>query len=460
MGDAAYNSVGKESVVRLPSRQLCAPLLIKFMRSTSLRWISRWAWRHLHYPSRFIEWWLLIFVFNLLGEKHPFWTGYVSGPWPTRMFMWGDTFLIAMSISLYFGRRRLRGMSRFDFLRSNASAQLEDWDLDTHWLPFDRVVELCPAPSLIEPHGGDGFAGWEPKDCRLRDMGGFFVAPRLEDNYARWVSRIDRVKLEKDGTKYVLINHPRSETDEHFVDLEFRKTTWSRVQACKSLIYPKLGEPETNDHRTALFRAVDPEWVAGTKPRMDLRRSVLPHATCLHGIVITADRKLLALQRPGPERTDYHPLAWSFSFEEQLADDDFNHQSEVDVSRWMIRATRQEVLGPEITKLFDVNKARVLTLAMEEPIFSPFIVAYIPVECDAARLVEILPSAADRVEWLRYAFYSIDPPFDLLVDAFKTGTHTDGHKLHPTSRFRIYLALSTLLPSSFDVASILRAERD
>lgn len=175
---------------------------------------------------------------------------------------------------------------------------------------------------------------------------------------------------------------------------------------------------------------------------------------------MTSDRQLLALQRPGPDRTDYHPYAWSFSFEEQLADDDFNGQDHVDVSRWIIRSTRQEVLGSEVANLFNVDKARILSIAIEEPIFSSFLVAYIPVDCTAARLVEILPSASDRVEWLRYAFYSLDPPFDHLQQVFRTSTHTDGYTLHPTSRFRIYLALSALLPSSFDVARILSDQHD
>ena len=247
------------------------------MDNVPLRWLYRWCWRLLGHPGRFIEWWLVVFVFNLLGEKHPFWTGYVSGAWATRVFMWGDSFLIACSLSLYIRRRkRLGSASRAEFLRSNASTQLNDWELDAHWLPFDRLVEICPAPTLLEPHGGDGVAGWDPKDCRLRVLGELFEAPRLQDNYVMWVSTLDPKKLEKDGTKYVLVNHPTSETDEHFVDLEFRSTKWSRVQACKSLIYPRLGEPESSDHRNALFRNVDPDWFAGRKPKMDLMRCILP----------------------------------------------------------------------------------------------------------------------------------------------------------------------------------------
>jgi hypothetical protein len=187
---------------------------------------------------------------------------------------------------------------------------------------------------------------------------------------------------------------------------------------------------------------------------MNLARSLFSHSLCLHGIAVTTDRKLL--QRPGPKRTDYYPYAWSLSFEEQLAEDDFGGNNTADISRWVIRATRQEVLGPEVDRLFDVGKSRLLTIAMEEELFNPFLVAYIPIECESMRLAEILPSAPDRAEWLHYDFYSLDPPFDALSSIFRSSKHSDGQLLHPTSRYRLFLALSTLLPSSFDVPGILR----
>jgi len=395
--------------------------------------------------------------YNLLALDHPFWSGYVGGSWLLRVVTWGVTGLFALSVVAWSMRKLApQRRTRVDFYRDAASSQLDDWELDQHWLPFDNVVEICAAPNLLEPHGGDGQAGWDPTDCRLRDIGEFYAAPRLEESYTSWRRGIDPKKLEKDGTKYVLVNHPTSETDEHFVDMELRRTRWSRIQACLSTIKQATAESDAVECRKALFQAADPAWTPGGKPRMNLMQSILPHSLCLHGVVVTKDRKILALQRPGPKRTDYHPYTWSFSFEEQLAEDDFDGNTDFDVSRWLIRGVRQEVLGAEVSTLFDVTKSRLLTIAIEEELFNPFVVAFIPVECESTRLVEILPSASDRAEWLRYAFYSVDPPFDLLADAFRTGMHTDGHLLHPTSRYRIYLALSTLLPPAFDVHEILQ----
>jgi hypothetical protein len=338
----------------------------------------------------------------------------------------------------------------------NTSSQLSDWEKDPHWLSFDKNVEICVAPNLMEPHS-EAQTGWKPEECRLSAISEFPNAPRLEDNYQQWRAIMDPEKLKKDGAKYVLINHPTSETDEHFVRLELSETKWSRVQGF--LYGTKNPDPKTG--RNFLFQAADPDWTPDRKPQMDLTRSSCPHALCIHGIVVTKDRKILALQRPGPDRTDYHPYTWSLSFEEQLAKSDFvDPSSEADTSEWLRRAVRQEVLGKHVDSLFKVENARLLAIAIEEEIYNPFLVAYIPIECESSQLPDILPLAADRAEWLRYGFYDLESPFDALVTAYRTRKHTDGNALHPTSRYRIYLALTALLPSNLDVGQILERQSE
>ena len=84
------------------------------------------------------------------------------------------------------------------------------------------------------------------------------------------------------------------------------------------------------------------------------------------------------------------------------------------------------------------------------------LVAYIPVDCDSKTLKRILPSAPDRAEWLQYDFISLEPPFDVLINVFKSGKHVDVNRLHPTSRYRIYLALAVLLPRRLaNIATLL-----
>lgn len=423
--------------------------------------LSYW-WRQFNRNVLRVGYWLGILFGIAIGslptEKDPFKVAFLTGPIHLRFICWISAFLLLTStVKLAYQMIFRRHVAREDIYKMNKASQLSDWEKDPHWLSFDKNVEICVAPNLIEPHTSEAQAGWKPEECRLRVIGDFPNAPRLEDNYKQWRVTMDPEKLKKDGTKYVLVNHPTSETDEHFVRLELRETKWSRVQGF--LYGTKNPDPETG--RNFLFQTADPDWTPDKKPRMDLTRSNCPHALCFHGIVVTRDRKILALQRPGPDRTDYHPYAWSLSFEEQLAESDLaGSNSEVDVSEWLHRAVRQEVLGKHVDSLFKVENARVLAIAIEEEIFNPFLVAYIPVECDSSELPDILPLAADRAEWLRYGFYDIEPPFDALVAAYRTCKHTDGNALHPTSRYRIYLALTALLPSNLDVGQILKRQSE
>jgi hypothetical protein len=414
-----------------------------------MRWSIGWLWRQLSHPLRFIIFYSgLLVTLTLNKDPTVFWTAYVSGPRYLRSLIYVATILAAISLIkwIVIQLHLERGYARTDLFYKTKSPLLQGWEWDPHWLPFDRLVEICVAPNLLEPHRGEGEAGWKPNDCRLNCIGFFENVQELESNYEIWCQRQDPKKLENDGTKYVLVNHPSSETDEHFVDLNIRATKWSRVQAALSRV---RSDPET------LFGCVDPQWTPRHPAKMTLTESKLPHSLCLHGFVITTDRKILALQRPGFGRTDYHPYAWSFSFEEQLADVDFDNREQIDVSRWLKRAVRQEVLGDQMQNLFDVNKARVLAIAIEEEIFNPFLVAYVPVDCSAERLRQILPSAPDRAEWTECAFHTVDPPCSTLANVFKNHWQAEGPELHPTSRYRIYLALNALLPTSIDSATIL-----
>jgi len=409
-------------------------------------------YRDMFQPGRWVVFLFGIFFGSLLTEANPFKVAFFTGPLLLRIATWIGIIGLFVSMCKLVYRTYKRRWAGKDIYQP--ASQLNDWQINQHWLSFDRIVEIAKAPNLLEPQSTESKAGWEPNDCILSDIGEFHNAPRLESNYIAWCKQIDQKKLEKDGTKYVLVNHPDSETDEHFVRLQLQRTKWSRVQAFLHSTNSPYKE------RNVLFQAADPKWSGSGKPKIDLTVSEAPHSLCMHGVVITKDRKILALQRPGPNRTDYHPYAWSFSFEEQLSIDDFNTQkSRVDVSEWLHRGVRQEVLGnKEVDKYFNVDKARVLAIAIEEEIFNPFLVAYIPVECESYELVKFLPHAPDHIEWLQYDFYSVDPPFDNLANVFKTNKHIDGNSLHPTSRYRLYLALSVILPPT--VADLVLIPRE
>jgi len=405
------------------------------------KWLFSWFRQSGLIPGRYFIFLLGIFIGSLPTETQPFLYAYWEGPIHLRVFTWAATILLILSLlrELY-DRVSHRKIPRAAFFRENASAQLADWNADSHWLHFDGNFEVAVAPNLFEPDRA-GAGGWQPTDVLLKVGGAFPNAPRLEQNYQSWRERTDPKKLEKDGVKYVLRNHPTSETDEHFIRLHLQTTHWSRVQAFMDLT--------RREGREVLFTTADPRRRPNAKPELNLEWSECPQSIGLHCVVITSDEKLLALQRPGPERTDYYPYMWSFSFEEQLSESDFpTGSSETDVGAWIRRAVRQEVLGQEVDRYFNVDDARVLSLLFEEEVFNPSFVALTPVRCSSIELATILPHAPDRAEWLRYDFYSLTPPYDALVAAFSRRAHVDGQGLHPTSRYRIYSTLAVRTPPS------------
>ncbi len=304
-----------------------------------LVWILKWIRRHAFQPLFWIGPFVTLVYSNLATQTNPVQYALETGPVHFRVgcLVVAVGFLISLVVELC--RRLIRAsIPRDVFYRKTAVAQLSDWKLDAHWLPFDGIVEICLAPNLLEPDNPPGENGWSFGDCKLKRLGKFDRTPSLATHYeSTWKKTVDPEKLKRDGTKYVLVNKPTSETDEHFIRLELRETKWSHIQSFLDQIKPE------HEGRKTLFATADPEYREDTKPRMDFTISRVPHSLCLHGVVVTTDKKVLALQRPGPERTDYHPFAWSFSFEEQLADKDFtNENGEVDIKAWLIRSVRQE----------------------------------------------------------------------------------------------------------------------
>ncbi len=315
-----------------------------------LSWLWNYAVKKVFRPW---AWFLLLLgmVLNQTSAKNAFQDLFIEGPAHIQLFSWIFALLLALSLAIR-AIVYLRGPSLTDLY--NPASSLRDWQLDVHWRAFDRLAELCLAPNLADQATGNATAGWIPGDCRLQDVGTFPNAPRLNVHYETWCKTIDPQKLAKDGTKYVLVNHPTSETDEHFVRLQLRKTKWSRVRSFVDLIR----DPDSG--RSHLFQTADPSFRGLGTPRMDLTRSSCPHSLGLHGIVVTSDNKILTMQRPPVDKTDYHPNAWSFSFEEQLADTDLDpDQPDSDVRKWIVRAVRQEVLGPDyVDKFFRVTEAK------------------------------------------------------------------------------------------------------
>lgn len=339
--------------------------------------------------------------------------------------------------------------NRVRFYQAQTISRIYDWKLDQHWKSFDELVEICVAPNLLEPETPSCEGGWRTDQFILCLKDELETIPTLNVFYNSWYSTVDKHKQKCDGRKYTLANNPSSETDEHFVKVWLKTTQWSRVQS----FLHQIKEPDNHD---LMFHAADPSHSQDSKPLMDFESNRIPHAFCLHGIIVTSDMKVLAVQRPGFERTDYRPLAWSLSFEEQLSDKDFGSKKEIDASGWVIRAVRQEMIGEQVDRYLNIDKVRILTIGNEVPIYNPFVVAYIPLECDSRQLAQLLVHAPDRAEWNNYAFLDLSFPCHDLVAMFRKKIYVDGGQLHPTTRYRIFWLLHTIFQfHQVDVPSFL-----
>jgi len=363
------------------------------------------------------------------------------GPLRISMLAWTATALLIVQVSF---RVRDWWEQLLRPFRSGGAARLKDWKVPPNWDIFDEGFEIVLAPSIREPRTS-GVPGWRTDEIYLRDVGDFPLPPRLGPVCEAWRSTVKPEKLSKDGIKYVLVNTPSSLSDQHNLSLELRRTWWSTVTPIKQYITDRA------EGRRRLFSLIDPLWRQGRKPRILFERAELPTSLCLHAIVLTSDKRVLAVQRPTEDVTDYHPLAWSISFEEQLTDQDFVSQDGATMSprevpaKWLRRAVAQEVLGfDQVDKFFVSTEARFMSLAFEEEIGNAFLTVYVRLSCHSAELPVYLVKAPDRGEVCSFHFIDLSTSFDEVEEILKRDRHQDGNEYHPTSKYRLRLLVELL----------------
>jgi len=381
------------------------------------------------------------------GDPDPWSALFESPHWYVKTIsisalLYTGTILISLAVMWTVQSLSSPGTRLARYVKTVVSAGVEQWHLaDARWRGFDKIVEVWPAPNLFVPDAASQTGGWRPTDCTLHLMGKFAVSNRLTDYHSRFIEGLDPQERSKDWPKFMLVNHPESKLDAHLLRLEVAETVWSVVKsAYLAVMHEEQG-------RELLFRCVDPKRQSDKPPVLDLTKNQFPNSFCLHGIVVTSDNCVLALKRP--RDTDYYPEKWSFSFEEQLAAEDLEPRAgpNATIETWVWRSVMQEVLGNEyVDEYFNVADARVLSVALEDEACGPFLVVLIPISCSSDDLPAILRTAPDRQEACDHRFFSLGPPFDDLVRAYRRDTDFEGTGLHPTSRYRILMMLTTLFP--------------
>jgi len=365
-----------------------------------------------------------------------------SGPLRISILAWAATTLLI--IQAVFKVKDL--FKELQQARSGGAARLEDWEVPSNWDVFEEGFEIVLAPSIREPTRS-GIPGWKSDELYLHNIGDFELPPRLEGVCQAWRSTVQPAKLSKDGFKYVLVNTPSSLSDQDNLSLNLKQTLWSRVTPVSQYI------KDRSEGRRRLFSLIDPTWIKsdGQKPTISFELAELPTSLCLHAVVLTSDKRVLAVQRPGEPVTDYHPFAWSISFEEQLSDQDFFAQDGTSLlakevaAKWLRRAVAQEILGfDHVDEFFSPVEARFMSLAIEEQIGNPFVTVYVPVSCTAADLPAYLVKAPDRGEVCSFYFIDLSTTFDEVEEILDRDKHLDGNGYHPTSKYRLRLLAELL----------------
>lgn len=273
------------------------------------------------------------------------------------------------------------------------------------------TLQLCP----------DLQFGWKIDSIELRWVKGAheFGLPNTDKGTYETFRNNNRDKrwYSIDNVASRLVKNPVSFTDSPELILEVQKCKYSEVQYTNHFI--------ATDHNR----------------RQDCLQSVvkgnIPFANVfvIQAVVVTNDDSILATL--SSMKKDYFGGCWSFSIEEQLRAEDLDDTNVHNrVSTWMKRALSEE-LGVTESDYFTDN-IRALSVFIEGHNLNCGLCCLVRLSIDSATLSAII-SAKPRqdTEFTEFKFCSLDEAVELL--------RHPNIPLHPTSEYRLFVALSHLL---------------
>ena len=250
----------------------------------------------------------------------------------------------------------------------------------------------------------------------LRYDGGTFPFPTHRDaDYRRFVKdNMQRLGLDQDGTKYALVKNPASFSDADQLVLEIQRTRYSEVR------YYGQSIATVRSERDKLIEEVTGDGTIN-----------FPSTLCMHAIVITGDRRVLATKRS--HKVAYVPDAWSVSVEEQLSPHDLRPGADGAVDRWARRLLFEELaLGSEV--YFSAG-FRLLSVFLETDELNCSVCAILPIDLNHTELDTVL-RAKPRTdyEFSDWKFMT----YPELAEELRNPTL----RQHPSTGYRILLALA------------------
>jgi hypothetical protein len=264
--------------------------------------------------------------------------------------------------------------------------------------------------------------GWLLKDVRLSQL----------DNAAAEPPPID----DNDGKKIAIRRVGLAGSDIKVVQLEYEVTRHSTIQAA---------------------RAVGATEKLLSLSQLDTHQFSFPGSFCIHAIVITEDGDMLLTRRSAA--LSYYPNAWSASLEEQLTCQDIGDPVSDDAG--LARAVKRmldEELGlrvdaehEERSPFVRITSVKCLAIFAEADIPNISAVVYVPLAMNSARLRRWLNECPrPDHEFTDY----------LLLDRKAIALElARGANLHPTSRYRMVLALYRLVGGKEANTLVVQAAR-
>jgi hypothetical protein len=342
------------------------------------------------------------------------------------------------ALALWNGIRshQVRGLTAFELsLRApDGEAAASAGRSSEHHLVVGQAIELIPHPQLNSRAPLEDL-GWDPADVDLMDQQVTFDARDLLTRAGG-----PRVWDPPNGVKFSLVASSFVTTDSPRLVLETRRTDYFTLRSVLPLV---RADPDVR----AQFGNLDPS------------RNRIPHSLCLHYVVRFSTGDVLCMRRDS--RAAYHGNLWSFSGEEQLADQDF--ETALPCLSLFRRAFCEEVLAlRDDAPLEDrwreaadvVRHMRLLSVLLEERIHNYALLGVFQLNCDPLEFVGLSNQLVDRGTGTRdpegdcYLVNEADLPGLLVSGRCRARGLFHGAEavvraehLHPTSRYRVFRLL-------------------
>ncbi len=259
--------------------------------------------------------------------------------------------------------------------------------------------------------------GWGLRDVKVDYDGVYYRLPtNLQKEYDQYFKKSYVEQRFSEGrTNYFIERNPKAFTDCPELTLKIRRAKHSEVQFYLNCIAP------VEDRREALI-----------KEAIQDCKITFPHALCLHGVVVTADEKVLVAKRS--EKVGYYPNHWSVSLEEQFSDEDLSPDNDGAVVRWAKRFLLEELSITEAH--YNVQNFRALAVFLEASILNCALAAVLKLDITAEEFDQIIRSRPRRdTEFKAWMFLTAD---ELAKEFVEPGIIP----LHPTSQYRMLLYLN------------------